>query len=634
MFFRSMMYVAVAAAGLTATQQAAALNLYVDNVYITQATQRYDRSVQLVADRQGLLRVFVLADQANTARPDVVVKLYYANASGQIYLGKTLTIKPNANMRGVLTAPKSTATENDYVNNYQVKLSAADIKKTVRIWAEVDPATVYTQSTYADDIWPRNSRDANNNVITSRLVAENVWNVPDFKANFVPVRVNATGRTGMSVDASTVDTFFTWLRRVLPVKDQLYYNAHAPYTTYNYPAANYNGWGAILSEMGALARAENNDKWHYYGVINPDYASGGTGMANIGGWAALGIQSTSTSWLQNDNNVNWRSGTFAHEIGHNLGLYHAPCGGAAGADQNFPYSGGRIGWPGYDLYTGKIYLPQSVDATGNYWTDLMGYCGYDWISDYQYKRALSWRDANDWPRAAGAKTEAVLTGGESVTVVSEAPTTVAAFAEKPGGAAPQKPTQRPGKVEDCLLVWGRVENGQMILEPAFEVQGVPDTDNASGSYRVVLSDMKGKTIRSIGFNANEGSEGNVELFSLLVPRSSVAGGRSGKIAQIRISDRKGSELATDYSRTATASTFSRGTAPTITRKAGEGVRLRWNAANHPMAMVRDADTGEILSFARGGDFDVATSAKRLDVQFSDGTSAVSQQVAVDSLQVQ
>ena len=33
----------------------------------------------------------------------------------------------------------------------------------------------------------------------------------------------------------------------------------------------------------------------------------------------------------------------AHELGHNLSLYHAPCGGAQGPDPSFPQRDGSIG---------------------------------------------------------------------------------------------------------------------------------------------------------------------------------------------------------------------------------------------------------------------------------------------------
>ena len=45
-------------------------------MYLVQSVQTYDRTVPLVRDRDALLRVFVTANQVNTALPDVDVTLY------------------------------------------------------------------------------------------------------------------------------------------------------------------------------------------------------------------------------------------------------------------------------------------------------------------------------------------------------------------------------------------------------------------------------------------------------------------------------------------------------------------------------------------------------------------------------
>jgi hypothetical protein len=59
----------------------------------------------------------------------------------------------------------------------------------------------------------------------------------------------------------------------------------------------------------------------------------------------------------------------------------------------------------------------------------------------------------------------------------------------------------------------------------------------------------------------------------------------------------------------------------VRREAGGQVRLLWNAAAHPMVMVRDPDTGEVLAFARGGDARVWTSKSELDLEVSDGVQS-------------
>ena len=104
------------------------------------------------------------------------------------------------------------------------------------------------------------------------------------------------------------------------------------------------------------------------------------------------------------------------------------CGGVAGADPSFPYAGGTIGVFGYDLSNSVLRLPSSVD--------LMGYCSNPWISDYTYVGAMDWRASNPTPecgvRCIGCREE---------------------------DASPRQ----------ALLVWGRVERGQLVLEPAFSI---------------------------------------------------------------------------------------------------------------------------------------------------------------------
>jgi hypothetical protein len=47
-----------------------------------------------------------------------------------------------------------------------------------------------------------------------------------------------------------------------------------------------------------------------------------------------------------------------------------------------------------------------------------------------------------------------------------------------------------------------------------------------------------------------------------------------------------------------------------------------------MVMVRDAKTGEVLSFARGGSVDVVTPNQQVDLVFSDGVQSRVKRVAV------
>jgi hypothetical protein len=66
---------------------------------------------------------------------------------------------------------------------------------------------------------------------------------------------------------------------------------------------------------------------------------------------------------------------------------------------------------------------------------------------------------------------------------------------------------------------------------------------------------------------------------------------------------------------------------TVRREAG-GVALKWNTSARRMIMVRDPDTGEVLSFARGGKARVRTAKGSLDLVVSDGVQSEARRVTV------
>ena len=72
--------------------------------------------------------------------------------------------------------------------------------------------------------------------------------------------------------------------------------------------------------------------------------------------------------------------------------------------------------------------------------------------------------------------------------------------------------------------------------------------------------------------------------------------------------------------------FLRNPGAVITTPSAAQATVTWDAATYPMAMVRDAATGEILSFARGGAATLWTRSRQFDVTFSDGVRSTVRQV--------
>lgn len=563
-------------------ERAQALDLWIDNVYVTQATQTYNKSVPLVAARRGLVRIFTRANQANSAVVPVKLDFYYNGV-----FSKSVRVNPRSGFTGVPTSVNS----QNYTYSHDYTLSAADIRPGLQLVVEVDPDTLYPQSNYLNDVWPQGARRTDYSIDTGKLVRENVWNAPVFQTMLVPLRTY-NGLVG-DVNANNLESYVNYLRRVLPVPEALDVKLHSPYYFNGTPGPNYdNQWTRVLNELDALRYAERQSTRHYYGVLKPYYSSGGTGMAWIGGWAGMGIDWNS-SLNGGNGTTTWRSGTYAHETGHNLGLQHAPCGGAAGTDPNYPYSWASIGVTGYDVWQNQIFNPND----GNSWTDLMGYCGYDWVSDYQYKRALSWRDRNDWPAAGTRAGAAAATGAQS------------------------------------LLIWGRIENGQVILEPAFRVDDAPTPEAKNSDYAIESSDAYGRVVARHSFTVYPSDHGEDQgfAFRMALPRaangSAMLAANALAASELRLVQNGATRASL---RRAPAMVRARAARPAaVTRgKAGHRV-LEWDGARYPVALVRNAANGEVMGFARDGRFEFeAGTVSAIAVQFSEGLDSTSQTFAL------
>ncbi|MDX2012406.1 MAG: M66 family metalloprotease [Myxococcaceae bacterium] len=154
----------------------------------------------------------------------------------------------------------------------------------------------------------------------------------------------------------------------------------APYTTNVVPSGSDVGaWSSLLSQLAQVRGADGSQR-HYYGLVRVA-SFGVAGIGYIGQPTAVGRDDSDD--------------VASHELGHNFGRPHAPCGGAAGVDPSYPYAGGRIGSWGWN---GRALLNPAQ------FVDLMSYCNPTWVSDYTYRAAQTFleraRDYGPTPPAA------------------------------------------------------------------------------------------------------------------------------------------------------------------------------------------------------------------------------------------
>jgi hypothetical protein len=508
-----------------------AATLTVDAAYLTQSIQRLDGSVPMIAGREALLRVFALTDAHVAEHPRVRARLFHEGAEvGSFDLRRETMSLPMA------------VNELELAESWNVRIPGSLIRPGLGLVVEIDP----------DGLIPR-LPESQVRLPASGTRAVDVRDVPPLWLRVVPVHQVAFGTTGQ-VNQQNLRRFVEPTITRFPVGTwdvdlRATFSTHARLDT-------EAGWSQLLREVDALRVVDGSGRY-YYGVhTNPPNAVWG-GLGYVGWPAAIGHDGISFGPI-----------TMAHELGHNFGLLHAPCGNPSSVDPQFPYANGRIGVFGFDPVSGMV---QSASGM----RDLMSYCSPSWISDYNYLKVLNFRVQQDGRRSA---------------------------AGEPSGAP-----------VPALLVWGGVEDGRLVLEPAFSLDMRPSLPASGGRYRIEGYDAGGAQLFSLAFEPNSTDHSaSRKGFAFAIP-ATVA--QPERLAQLRLTGPEGSATLTRAPDVAAA-------APLSAERRGNRVALTWQRTAHPMALVRDAATGEVLSFARGGDAQVPTGSAAVEILFSDGVRTV------------
>lgn len=371
-------------------------------VYLTQAAQNEAGSVPLVASRQALLRVFMTGHETSFYRPTARATFYQDGR--QVH---TVEMQPS----GVLLPME--VEEHRLDRSFNAVVPGWVLQPGAEMVVELDPDGVVPTAPGSQLRVPAEGR--------MRL---DVRAVPLLEQTIVPVLLAAAPNRqifnwtrGMTADSRHL----ALARSVLPIGD-MQVRVHDTYTTSS-DLTTEGGWLSFLREIAAMWELEGERGYYYGAVVLPSGSAWG-GLGYIG-YPPVSVGRPT-------------EGTFAHELGHNMGLLHAPCGGAGGADADYPHDGGGIGIWGYNFNGAKLVDPSQ-------YKDFMGYCRPDWVSDYHFSRALDYR----------------LTGEGSWSRTEAVP-------------------------ESALMVWGGASNGELTLEPAFLIHSKPNVPEpeAGGPYRL------------------------------------------------------------------------------------------------------------------------------------------------------
>lgn len=322
--------------------------LSANTLYINQAAQNRDASVPVIAGRSGLLRAFVLGDEGSFYEPTVAATLFLNGE--EVY---STVMEPESDYL------PSRVDESRLDRSFNAVIPGEHIQPGLEVVLDMDVSGVVPLRTGASKRWPENGR-----------VAIDVHELPTMKLMVVPTLMtlfpDRAGAVNWVKTVTTTSTNSRVTRLLRPIAD-FEITIREPFTT-DADLTTGAGWGRYLDEITAL-RALESHLGYYYGAVQlpPGSAWGGLGWV---GYPA-GVGSTNGN-------------TMAHEVGHNMNLRHAPCGGAGGPDPSFPTDNADIGIYGYDVEGSR--LMGALD-----FKDDMSYCDPTWVSDYHFARAIQFR---------------------------------------------------------------------------------------------------------------------------------------------------------------------------------------------------------------------------------------------------
>lgn len=212
-----------------------------------------------------------------------------------------------------------------------------------------------------------------------------VRRVAPVRVTLVPV-IQQDGRVpDVDRDGRRLEDWVSRFKAMFPVA-QVTVDQGAPFHFDGRVGPKGEGWSELLTQLEEMRHRQGAGNNHfYYGVVTTPYVLGNYGMGLFSTGVLTNKDRTAAGWDQaTDDNRDFRD-VFAHEMGHTLGLDHAPSSPPdhpqIHLDPSYPHPRADIGAFGFDVAARTCKAPGAFK-------DLMSYTPPVWISDHNYMKAM------------------------------------------------------------------------------------------------------------------------------------------------------------------------------------------------------------------------------------------------------
>ena len=319
----------------------------IDDQWQTEVVPLYytgQRPLRLGSNRQ----MFVTISFESEDQSDMDISLESSNDSDDI----TIELVSASNL-----VPNLSGTRTNYIRRIVFDVAANDLSTLGELQVRIDP----------EDLVPQ--RNEANNDITFDIGNLEIIELPHLRLTLIPVH-SSEGEPDLSDTTFYADVLY----ELLPIGTQSVTVGEPLDMT---SEESFDPEAALKAIFDRWLETADRDEFFHGIFVQPDNVET-CGLAHVAGnSAATGERSEFCS--QN---------TFAHEMGHNLSLNHAPACRAEerNPDPNFPYSDGSIGTESGWLMRKKQAIGQAGLASTKIY-DTMSYCLETFTSQYSYGKA-------------------------------------------------------------------------------------------------------------------------------------------------------------------------------------------------------------------------------------------------------